>query len=80
MPLHRGQLAASPVGELGLVMARSQVSQDTAFDRSAAVLDTSLPANVVRVPAGHATTSTLGAMFGAIRVESLKCRKGNTHD
>ena len=40
------------------------------------MLDTSLPANVVRVPAGHATTSTLGAMFGAIRVEKPECREG----
>ena len=34
-----------------------------------AVLDDRLPDGVVRVPAGHAATSTLGAMFGAIGLE-----------
>jgi NADH-quinone oxidoreductase subunit G len=34
-----------------------------------AALDDRLPDGVVRVPAGHAATSTLGAMFGAIRLE-----------
>jgi NADH-quinone oxidoreductase subunit G len=32
-------------------------------------LDERLPDDVVRVPAGHAATSTLGAMFGAITLE-----------
>jgi NADH-quinone oxidoreductase subunit G len=32
-------------------------------------LDDGLPDGVLRVPAGHAATSTLGAMFGAITVE-----------
>ncbi|NBD21312.1 NADH-quinone oxidoreductase subunit G [Aquabacterium fontiphilum] len=35
----------------------------------AAVLDASLPANVVHVPTGHPATSALGAAFGGIRVE-----------
>ena len=34
-----------------------------------AALDNRLPDGVVRVPAGHASTSTLGAMFGAISLE-----------
>ncbi|MFN9573507.1 MAG: NADH-quinone oxidoreductase subunit NuoG [Betaproteobacteria bacterium] len=34
-----------------------------------AELDDRLPDGLVRVPAGHAATSTLGAMFGAIRLE-----------
>ena len=34
-----------------------------------AALDDRLPDGVVRVPAGHSATSTLGAMFGAIRLE-----------
>jgi NADH-quinone oxidoreductase subunit G len=34
-----------------------------------AVVDKNLPANVVRVPAAHISTSTLGAMFGPISVE-----------
>ncbi|HET8694425.1 MAG TPA: NADH-quinone oxidoreductase subunit NuoG, partial [Aquabacterium sp.] len=70
--------AAAPVAslpqalwaELGLSEgAQVKVSQDGASAVLPAVLDASLPANVVRVPAGHAATSTLGAMFGAIRVE-----------
>ncbi|HEX5311560.1 NADH-quinone oxidoreductase subunit NuoG [Aquabacterium sp.] len=70
--------AAAPVAslpqalwaELGLSAgAKVKVSQDNASAVLPAVLDASLPANVVRVPAGHAATSTLGAMFGAIRVE-----------
>jgi NADH-quinone oxidoreductase subunit G len=32
-------------------------------------IDASLPANVVRVAAGHPSTATLGAMFGAVTVE-----------
>ena len=34
-----------------------------------AVLDASLPANVLRIPAGSVTTQALGAMFGPIKVE-----------
>jgi NADH-quinone oxidoreductase subunit G len=34
-----------------------------------AYLDHTLAANVVRVPAGHADTASLGAMFGPITVE-----------
>jgi len=33
------------------------------------MVDEGLPDGVVRVPAGHATTSTLGPMFGALTVE-----------
>jgi NADH-quinone oxidoreductase subunit G len=56
--------------ELGLSEgAQVKVSQDGAAAVLSAVLDASLPANVVRVPAGHPVVSTLGASFGAIRVE-----------
>ena len=60
--------------ELGLSKgAQVKVSQDGPNGSVSAVLpavlDASLPANVVRVPAGHADTATLGASFGAIRVE-----------
>ncbi|WP_290867507.1 NADH-quinone oxidoreductase subunit NuoG [Aquabacterium sp.] len=56
--------------ELGLSDgAQVKVSQDGASAVLPAVLDASLPANVVRVPSGHALTSTLGASFGAIRVD-----------
>src|SRR5436305_1263953 len=34
-----------------------------------AALDDKLPDNCVRVPAGHASTASLGAMFGAVQVE-----------
>jgi NADH-quinone oxidoreductase subunit G len=32
-------------------------------------VDPRLPDGVIRVPAGHASTSTLGAMFGPILLE-----------
>ena len=62
--------------ELGLAEgAQVRVSQDNGSATLSAVLDASLPANVVRVPAGHALTSALGAQFGAIRVEKLGVEK-----
>ncbi|TFW10009.1 NADH-quinone oxidoreductase subunit G [Oxalobacteraceae bacterium OM1] len=36
-----------------------------------AVVDKTLPGNVVRVSAGHPSTATLGGMFGAISVEKV---------
>jgi NADH-quinone oxidoreductase subunit G len=70
--------AAAPVAhlpqalwaELGLAEgAQVKVSQDGGALVLAAVLDASLPANVVRVSAGHPLTAGLGASFGAIRVD-----------
>jgi NADH-quinone oxidoreductase subunit G len=56
--------------ELGLAEgAKVKVSQDGGSAVLPAVLDASLPANVVRVPAGTPATATLGASFGAIRVD-----------
>jgi len=56
--------------ELGLSEgAQVKVSQDSASAVLPAVLDASLPANVVRVPTGHPDTASLGASFGTIRVE-----------
>ena len=56
--------------ELGLTSgARVRVSQDAATSVLPAREDASLAANVVRVPAGHADTATLGPMFGAVTVE-----------
>jgi NADH-quinone oxidoreductase subunit G len=56
--------------ELGLAEGASvKVTQGAASAVLPAVLDASLPANVVRVPQGHADTAALGAAFGAIRVE-----------
>ena len=70
--------AAAPVAslpsalwaELGLSEgAQVKVSQDAGSVVLPAVLDASLPANVVRVPTGHPATAALGAAFGAIRVD-----------
>jgi len=56
--------------ELGLSDgAQVKVSQDAGSVVLPAVLDASLPANVVRVPTGHPATAALGAAFGAIRVD-----------
>ena len=55
---------------LGLVEgAEVVVSQGDARAVLQARLDAGLAANTVRVPAGHPLTATLGAMFGAVRVE-----------
>ena len=57
--------------ELGLSEGVQQVkvSQGGSPAVLNAVLDASLPANVVRVPTGHPSTASLGASFGAIRVD-----------
>jgi NADH-quinone oxidoreductase subunit G len=46
-----------------------KVTQGQGVATLAAEVDDALPANVVRVPAAHASTAMLGAMFGAISVE-----------
>jgi NADH-quinone oxidoreductase subunit G len=46
-----------------------RVSQGAAMVVLGARLDTTLALGSVRVPAGHAHTATLGAMFGEVRVE-----------
>jgi len=59
------------LGSMG-VDARVRVSQDGAGAAELpAVLDATLPANVVRVPAGLAETATLGAAFGALNVAKV---------
>jgi NADH-quinone oxidoreductase subunit G len=50
--------------------AKVRVSQGAASAVLVAREDATLAPNVVRVPAGHADTATLGAMFGAITVEA----------
>ena len=69
----KGPVASLPQAlwaELGLSQgAQVKVTQDGASAVLPAALDASLPANVVRVPAATAATATLGASFGAIRVE-----------
>ncbi len=58
--------------ELGLAEgAQVKVTQGAGSAVLPAVLDASLPANVVRVPNGHADTATLGAAFAAIVVEKV---------
>ncbi|WP_077035031.1 NADH-quinone oxidoreductase subunit NuoG [Pelomonas sp. KK5] len=56
--------------QLGLIEgARVRITQDGAGAAElAAKLDASLPANVVRVPAGLAETAALGSMFGALNL------------
>ena len=49
--------------------AQVSVSQGEARVVLPARLDAGLAANTVRVPAGHPLTASLGAMFGAVRVE-----------
>jgi NADH-quinone oxidoreductase subunit G len=57
-------------GQLGLQPgARVRVSQGGASAVLPAVLDAGLAASTVRVPAGHADTAALGAMFGPITVD-----------
>jgi NADH-quinone oxidoreductase subunit G len=61
---------ASLWSQLGLSAGdKVRVSQGAAHAVLPAVLDASLAERTVRVPAGHADTATLGAMFGAINVE-----------
>jgi NADH-quinone oxidoreductase subunit G len=57
---------------LGLTATdKVRVSQGAAHAVLPARLDAGLAATAVRVPAGHADTATLGAMFGAITVEKV---------
>lgn len=69
----KGPVASLPQAlwaELGLAEgAQVKVTQDGGSAVLPAALDASLPANVVRVPAATAATASLGASFGAIRVE-----------
>jgi NADH-quinone oxidoreductase subunit G len=48
-----------------------RVSQGAVQVKLTAEIVSSLPANVVRLAAAHATTSVLGGMFGAISVEKI---------
>ena len=58
--------------QLGLAPgARVRVAQGEGSAVLSAREDSSLAADAVRVPAGHQTTATLGAMFGAITVERV---------
>jgi NADH-quinone oxidoreductase subunit G len=64
------RLPAALWTELGLAEgAPVRVRQGAGEAVLPAVLDASLPANTVRVPAGLAETATLGALFGTVTVE-----------
>jgi NADH-quinone oxidoreductase subunit G len=61
---------ARTLAKLGLREGdKARVRQNDASALLECVLDERLADNVVRVPAGHASTSTLGAMFGPISLE-----------
>jgi len=51
---------------------RVKVSQGAASMELPARLEPSLAPTAVRVAAGHATTASLGAMFGAVTVEAAR--------
>ena len=62
-------LATSLAEKLGINKGdRVHLKQGQGSALLIAAIDASLPANVVRVAAAHASTMTLGAMFGAIAV------------
>ncbi|MDB5773987.1 MAG: dehydrogenase [Herbaspirillum sp.] len=66
----RAWLSAALAARLGINAGdRVKVSQGQGSATLAAAIDKNLPANVVRVAAGHGSTAALGAMFGAIAVE-----------
>jgi NADH-quinone oxidoreductase subunit G len=65
-------LGATQYAALGLKDGEQvKVGQGTGSAVLTAVLDKSLPDNVVRVAAGHALTKSLGAMFGNVTVERV---------
>ena len=71
-------LSATLAQQLGIAAGDTvRVTQGNAraTAKLVAAIDDNLPANVVRVAAGHATTASLGAMFGAITVEKIAAEK-----
>lgn len=77
-PLQRTADANAPLASLPLALAdklgvkagdKVKVTQGSGSAVLVADIDARLPANAVRVAAGHPATATLGAMFGAITVE-----------
>ncbi|MBI5257350.1 MAG: NADH-quinone oxidoreductase subunit G [Burkholderiales bacterium] len=69
----RAPMASLPPGlwqQLGLQAGASvRVSQGSASAVLAARADASLAPSAVRIPAGHASTASLGAMFGPVTIE-----------
>jgi NADH-quinone oxidoreductase subunit G len=63
-------LSAALAAKLGIAAGdRVNLKQGQGAAALAAAIDPSLPENVVRVAASHASTAALGAMFGSIVVE-----------
>jgi NADH-quinone oxidoreductase subunit G len=63
-------MSAAVLQQLGLTEGdKVTVRQGSGTATLSAGLDKKLPANVVRVAAGHASTVALGSMFGAISIE-----------
>ncbi len=56
------KLGVAAGGQISVTQGQASVALDFGIDRA-------LPDNVVRVAAGHASTSALGAMFGSVSVE-----------
>jgi NADH-quinone oxidoreductase subunit G len=66
----RAVLSSSLAQKLGVTEgANVRVKQGSSSALLPCAIDTSQPANVVRIAAGHHDTSKLGSMFGAISVE-----------
>jgi NADH-quinone oxidoreductase subunit G len=70
--------AAAPKAHLSAVLAQQlgvaagdkvKVTQGSGSATLVAAIDAKLPANAVRVAAAHASTASLGSMFGSITVE-----------
>ena len=70
--------AATPLAIISIALADKlgieqgaavKVSQGSTPVQLIAAIDPSLPANVVRIAAGHASTAALGAMFGSVSLE-----------
>ena len=68
----QASLPAALWQQLGLAAGdRVRVSQGAASAVLPARLDATLEGGTVRIPAGHADTATLGALFGAVTVEKV---------
>jgi NADH-quinone oxidoreductase subunit G len=65
-------MSAALAQQLGVADGeRVRVRQGSGSAELAVAIDASLPANVLRVAAGHSSTSALGSMFGPISVEKV---------
>ena len=76
----RAHLSTALAERLGIVSGdRVAVSQGSGSVTLTATVDASLPVNVVRVAAAHASTAMLGAMFGTITVDKAVAKAGEKH-